>query len=85
MVSMFYKLPIVLIPLLFTGCFWCADPIVPPHIKVIERVPDLAIEMDRGQIDRSDTQAVFNLIKRLRASEKYYAEQLTIYNEEFVK
>ncbi len=77
MVKFFCSVPILF---LLSGCH---NQIKPPSIKVLAKVEQVAVEVDKGCVCGSDAQNTFRLIQQLRQSESYYIEQITNYNEQF--
>ena len=60
-----------------SGC--CNDPVIPPKIVVLKKVPD--IQVTDGCICGNEISKVI----QLRKSEDYYFEQVTDYNKRFTK
>lgn len=70
---------------LFSGCSQkVCEKQVYPQLKTINTVPRVNIEVKHGRITQNGTNKVFNTIKGLRVSERFYSRQIRDYRE-FVK
>lgn len=54
-----------------------------PTLEAIEKIPPIKVKVRDGSIEENSTQDVFNGIKALRESERYYYETIEEYRKEF--
>ena len=77
---------LVLASILFSGCASDTPDVTPPRgCPQMDKYPtvkgiDVTVYSD-GTIGNKDATKMFNTMKELRASEKYYSEQIDRYNK----